>query len=184
MSKCLIGLTGKKFHGKDTVAGIIAMNNAVMLLSFASPIKKAISIIHEIPEEILSDSKLKETVLPQWGKSPRELLQWLGTDIYRNQFSKDIWLKNMEMRIRKYEDFPIVVTDVRFDNEAKLIHKLGGSVWRIDASERIKSDDKHESENGIDDSLVDLTIYNNGNVDELKKIVENEYYIKRQYSVY
>lgn len=182
----IIGLTGKKFHGKDTAGSIMKnLNNQVVLLSFASPIKKALSVIHEIPENFFDDPELKEKVCPEWGRSPRDLAKWLGTDVYRNQFDENIWLKNMEMRIcKKYLGYDIIVTDVRFDNEAELIHKLGGVVWRIDASERVSSTDSHVTEKGIRDELVDMTLYNNGTKEDFIKTVEHEYDIKREYSVY
>lgn len=182
---CIIGLTGKKFHGKDTAAEIIRKKHDVVCYSFADPIKKAVSIIHEIPESVLNDPESKEKTLEEWGKSPRELLQWLGTDVYRNQFGKEIWLKNMELRIRNCpKGYPIIVTDVRFDNEAELIHRLGGSVWKVCASERVQLSDSHESERGIDENLVDLTLYNNGTLEDFTRVVENEFGIKIEYNKY
>lgn len=182
----VIGLTGKKFHGKDTAAKFIKeIDNEIVCLSFAGPLKKALCIIHEIPEICFNDPKLKEKTLPEWEKSPRQLAQWLGSDIYRKQFDTNIWLKNMEMRInKKHVGKDIIVTDVRFDNEAKLIHKLGGQVWKIDASKRINNNDNHETEQGISSELLDLVIYNNGTEEELKKIIQNEYNIKTNYNVY
>lgn len=182
----IIGLTGKKFHGKDTAANIIkTQNNKVVLLSFAEPIKKALSIIHVVPMSCFNDPLQKEKKLPLWDKTPRQLAQWLGSDVYRKQFDEDVWLKNMEMRInKKHVGKDIVITDIRYDNEALLVHKLGGTVWKIDASERIKNNDNHETEKGISPELVDLTLYNNTTEEDFKKIIQNEYDLKTHYTLY
>lgn len=178
----LIGLTGKKFHGKDTVAKILSdiLNEKIIvdennkdytLLSFADPIKQALSIIHVIPKNYFDDPELKEKPLPQWnGMTPRSLAQWLGTDIYRDMFDTDIWLQNMRLRIGLLKN--VIVTDVRFDNEAKLIKNMGGVILKVDASNRKISCDVHISEQGINPSLVDVVVYNNGNIDDLLKLLK------------
>lgn len=170
----IIGLTGKKFHGKDTVAKIIHKyaSNKIVCLSFAKPIKQALSFIHVIPMNYFDDPELKEKPLEDWeGITPRQLAQWLGTDVYRDQFSRDIWLKNMELRIAKYSKDPdclIIITDCRFDNEAEFIKKLGGMIWMVDASMRVPdSDDIHSSENGVHPSWVDQFLDNNGSYEDL-----------------
>lgn len=174
----IIGLTGSKFHGKDTVADLIQKygTNRVVRLSFAEPIKKALSVIHVIPYNYFDDPKLKELPLPQWGgRTPRQLAQWFGTDIYRNQFDREIWLKNMLMRIEKYnsEDCTIVVTDCRFDNEIEFVRNIGGVIWKVDASLRVPpSGDSHESENGVS-VPTDIVIDNNGSYRELEELVKS-----------
>lgn len=182
----IIGLTGKKFHGKDTAATIIHKHSKsrVVRLSFAKPIKQALSFIHVIPMDYFDDPDLKEKPLPDWdNKTPRQLAQWLGTDIYRDMFDTNVWIKNMELRINKYlsseMDTVIIITDTRFDNEAEFIRSIGGSIWSIDRNNPvIKTDvkkrklntemDEHSSENGVSDHLIDKIFDNNGTIDELE----------------
>lgn len=168
----IIGLSGKKRHGKDTVANIIKIysNRKVVTLSFAKPIKQALSIIHCISESHFDDES-KESMLP-CGKTPRQLAQWLGTDVYRNQFDNNIWLNNMESRIMRYaaEDVLIVITDCRFQNEIDFVRSLGGSVWKVDASMRVCCTDMHESERVSDD--CDIFIDNNLGITQLENTVK------------
>jgi len=173
----IIGINGNKFHGKDTVAGLISKfsTKTVVRLSFAEPIKKALSLIHVIPYSYFENSDLKEKPLEKWGnKTPRQLAQWLGTDVYRKQFDKEVWLKNMLYRIQEYEnrDVIIVITDCRFNNEVEFVKNLGGKVWRVDASLRIFSNDSHESEDGVSECYIDRNIDNNGSYGELSAQVE------------
>lgn len=177
MTGRIIGITGKKGHGKNTVGDLVKLflgkgPDDTVLLSYAQPLKNAVSILFCLPDKYMHDQKFKEVPLKQWdNKTSRELLQWLGTDVLRNQFSKDIFIQNMEQRIEKYQQLSqnIVITDVRFNNEAKLIHKLGGVVVHVDARNRLgRSNDDHETEKGIDSKLIDLTIYNNSDKENLE----------------
>lgn len=178
----LIGLTGKKFHGKDTAALLIKENcnsNNVSFLSFAEPIKKALSIVHCIPEICFNEPNLKEIPMKELNnKTPREMAQWFGTDIYRNQFDQNIWLTNMSKRIKNCDSDIIIVTDVRFDNEAQIIKDLGGKIILVDASERVSyKTDNHASENGISNEYIDDILYNNTSIKDLKNQI-NDYFNK------
>lgn len=175
----IIGLTGKKRHGKDTVGRLIQKYSTrrIVMLSFAKPIKQALSFIHCVPMEYFEDDNLKESPLEDWdNRTPRQLAQWLGTDVYREQFDSNIWLKNMEIRIRKnYKpDTLVVITDCRFDNEAEFVKSFGGQIWNIDASVRKGiSGDSHVSENGINPIHFDENIDNNGTIEQLDEQIKN-----------
>lgn len=173
MNKRIIGLAGKKGHGKDTAAKVFhqLFDNNTCILSFAHPLKVAVGSLFNLTEKMLEDRTFKETPLKEWdNKTPRQLLQWMGTDVLRNQFDKDIFLKNMEQKINGHLDFydNIIISDVRFDNEAQMIQHLGGCVIQIDATERLGvGNDTHPTENGISENLKDMVIYNNSNEEHL-----------------
>lgn len=166
----IIGITGKKGHGKDTIAQIFQKHyNDTETFSFAGPLKEALSLIFGIKLKYFYDEKLKETfVWDCW--TPRSLLQWFGTEVIRKQFDKETFIKSMKNRLMNSDKILKIVTDVRFDNEAELIHKMGGFIIKVDASERVPaSQDTHDSEKGIDSMLVDFVLYNNGTKEQLKK---------------
>lgn len=175
----IIALTGKKRHGKDSAAKIIQKYSTTrcVTLSFAKPIKEALSIIHCIPLKYFDDDDLKEAIIPEWNRTPRELAQWLGTEVYRMQFDNDTWLKNMKMRMDSYyqtnQDVLFIITDCRFNNEAEFIRNLGGTIWKVDANVRVPpSGDSHASERGIDDDYVSDFLDNNGSIDMLDEQIK------------
>src|SRR5437763_1841975 len=135
----LIGILGKRGHGKDTIGDYLQKNHEFKKDSFAFPLKESVRILFGLNDEQLYGS-LKEVVDPYWNVTPREIMQKYGTEIVRNHFGiiiKDIgnnfWVRSL---VRRYNDVKnttnVVVCDVRFKNEVDEIHKQGGIIIKID----------------------------------------------------
>src|ERR1051326_2875992 len=64
----------------------------------------------------------------------RRFLQRLGTDGVRNHLGDNIWVDSLFRRLESYEEpsarTKVVITDVRFPNEADAIRQRGGEIWR------------------------------------------------------
>jgi hypothetical protein len=162
----LIGLCGKANSGKDTVASLLP---ATASISFADPLYAALAEILGVPVDLLRDRDFKEATIPWIGKSPRQMLQTMGTDWGRNMVCSDLWTKIAERRIESGGGF-VVVRDVRFDNEARLIRRKGGEVWMVsrpDATTCVP----HVSEEGISPDLVSRLIPNKGSLRDLADAV-------------
>lgn len=178
----LLGLLAKKHSGKDTVADYLVDNYGFIKLSYATPLKKACGDIFGFTEEQLYGNK-KEDIDPFWNISPRKIFQFVGTDLFRNQLSKiipdignDIWTKCIEKQyldiLKNNPNARVVVADNRFHNEVSTIHKLNGTVIKIQRN--LNSTDNHSSEKGIDDiNTYDMEIINNGSLQELYNKIDN-----------
>lgn len=171
----LIGITGRKFNGKDTLGNIFVNNYNYKKISFACALKKACKCIFGFSDEQLYGDK-KEEIDKYWNESPRVILQYVGTDLFRNQFEKNIWIKVIEKQILNEwsvnENTCFVITDVRFSNEIDMIKKLGGIVFRIKRNNINNTLDNHDSENQIDKLIVDYEILNNGTINELYEKIQ------------
>jgi hypothetical protein len=140
----LIGLTGKPRAGKSEVASILERDHGYVRLSVADPIRQALSWInpwvsvHGRPprrlSQLLRDSDWR-TVKDNYPEV-RRLLQVLGTDVARELWNEDFWLRTLVERIHDLRNERIVVDDVRFANETEAIHELGGFIVRIDRPHR------------------------------------------------
>lgn len=169
----LIGLTGKARSGKDTVAKIIQTSNpGTVLISFAEPIRNALRGMIGLTDEHFHGS-LKEVPLGWINKSPRQLMQTLGTQWGRELVDDQIWIKWAQQDIQKYLRLGVnvVVTDVRFENEATMIRAMGGTIWHIerDSAQAVNS---HVSEAGV--AFVeykDCKLNNNSDLGTLAKSV-------------
>ena len=130
--------------------------------------------------------------------TPRWILQYWGTDVCRKGFHDDIWIASLENKLRNSKD-NIVISDVRFPNEIKAIHAAGGKVirvkrgeepeWYQDAinsnegrgnmswllsSEKLKKLGIHASETAWVGGNIDVTISNDGTIDELFEAIKNQ----------
>lgn len=178
----LIGICGKKRHGKDTVAQILKKNYGYGIHHFADPLKEACSLIFGFTDEQLNGAD-KEAIDGFWKTTPRNIMQVVGTELFRDELPKyvdgignDIWLKSF---IKRYDDTKrVVIADVRFENEYNWIKSAGGIVIKV---QRVSLNDKdmHASENT---SLpADFVITNDGTIGDLEVEVER---IMAHYSSY
>jgi len=142
----IISISGKKRSGKDTLANSIGFKK----LSFADPLKDMLRPLGFTQDQLYGDSK--EIVDQFWGITPRWIMQHLGTELMRDNFRDDIWIKCMEKRlIDTYED--CIIPDARFDNEVIMLKKMGAIHINVTGG----IDDNHSSEKGINPDLIDYT---------------------------
>lgn len=178
----LVGFTGRKFHGKDTAAKRL-INEGYIHLSFAEPIKQISRILFSFDDEQLYGNR-KEEIDERWGITPREVMQFLGTEVFREKIQdlitnigENFWVRAVENKISKLKaenpDVKIVITDVRFENERDVIRNLGGIVVRVKRNINNGINDNHPSEIFIDKMNVDYDIENYGTIEELHNKVKN-----------
>lgn len=163
----LIGLTGSAGAGKDTIANaIVAKYPGAEKYSWALPLKQALNACFGWTMEKWDDRVWKEKEILWLGKSPRQLAQLLGTEWGREQVHPELWVMLGLQRYKAHDpSTPFVIADVRFDNEARAIHRHGGVVIKIfrDDAEPIFA---HKSENGVSPELIDFTLGNHGSIEE------------------
>ena len=121
----VIGIIGKSRVGKDTAASYLAEQYGMVQFAVAEPVK-------DMLEPVFGDlfyAGDRKAVVPWIGHSPRTLMQTLGTDWGRKMLGEDIWLKVLEKNIAKtphIDKMGVVVSDVRFRNEAQWVLDRGG----------------------------------------------------------
>jgi hypothetical protein len=128
-----IAFHAPKNTGKDTVARAFRdkvfhqQRSLFHLDKFALPLYKACSALTGWPVEQLEDETTKEVL---WttetaptqslvGWSPRTLLEFVGTDVVRDQLGANHWVELMRGRIAQRQRGITVITDCRFVNEAQ-----------------------------------------------------------------
>lgn len=146
----IIGLGFKARTGKDTIASHLVNNYLFTQESFAYPLKECIGKqICGFNEKQLYGA-WKEVIDPEWGMTPRHMLQLIGTDALRKVVHDDFWVIPMKRKLKEHlrNNRSVVISDVRFSNEINLIKDLGGIVVRVDRAnpDKIAGIDKHRSE--------------------------------------
>lgn len=106
----------------------------------------------------------RNELIPGLGKSVRDLMTSLGNDWGHDMISPDVWVAPAKLEVMGYAAIckPLVISDVRRDNEAEMIVGQCGKVLRVtsDLTDHIEPD--HEIETGISDNLVYETIHWSG----------------------
>ncbi|SFK75318.1 Dephospho-CoA kinase [Nitrosomonas aestuarii] len=181
----LIGLTGAAGCGKNTVADYLSNHHGYLQMSFAERLKASLSAMLDIPAYKFEHRTFKETVLPRIGKTPREMLQTLGTEYGRDMVNPDLWVILLHEKILKQADRDpnrsIVITDVRFENEASYIRSSGGTIWHIERPNnphRISSN--HESEKPVSRRDGDCMIMNDGTLEDLRGLLNDTSFIETE----
>lgn len=171
----IVGISGRAGSGKDTVAEMIhrileTRGGDTTTICFAKPLKDIAQICGYSYDQ-LYDQNHKNDVSPLWNMSGRKFLQFVGTELFRNNIDPDFWVKlyenNVKTAIKKYY-FPVLTPDVRFANESQSIKRMGGIVVYVDRPGISTMTHESEKLEGID---PDYIINNVGSLIDLKNKV-------------
>lgn len=167
----IIALCGLAGSGKNAVATILRRQHGFGVIAFADPIYDAVAAITGMRRRELEDRAIKEQIIHWLGKSPRELLQTLGTEWGRQTVRDDIWIQRAMQAAKSYAN--VAICDCRFTNEAEAVRLAGGRVWQVRrrAAGLGGNAGRHASEAGIPEHLIDLRIDNNGSLGDLEAAV-------------
>lgn len=161
----LIGIAGRARSGKDTVANFIIAAIGGYRYSFADPIRAMLAPLGVDMNDPYWQAR-KEDVIPALGVSPRRMMQTLGTEWGRQLINPDLWIIMAHQRL--LQNGPgMVISDVRFENEAAWIRKHGGWIIHVIRPEA-KAVEAHASEDGIEMLDADAQLLNNGTLEELQ----------------
>lgn len=177
----IIGISGRAGAGKDEIAKILR-RHGYYRIAFADALKGAAQDIFSLSWDQLYGNE-KEIVDPRWDKSPRQILQLLGTEAVRGVFGEDTWIKALRFKIealreREGEAYNgvhtlrgFVIPDVRFVNEADAVRDWGGEVWRVERP-GIVAVNAHASEVALDDyAAFTRTVRNDGTIYDLRDTI-------------
>lgn len=188
----IVGLCGKKRSGKDTI-GKHYIAKGFTRVAFADPLKNGCIAMFGFSNEQVFGEELKEVVDDYWGYSPREVLQKVGTELFRGYITNwdvlpsignNLWIRRLQKEIidlanKGHRKF--VITDIRFDNELEFVDtvkKMGCHAYSIKVNRPAISDNKnndvntenlkaHASESHIDSLKCDYDVDNDSTIEEL-----------------
>jgi hypothetical protein len=145
----VVGILGFKGSGKDTAGEYLVREHGFEVESFANPLKDLLAAVFGWDRALLegntTDSRTWRETPDEWWEqklnwhespynylgrfTPRTAMQVIGTDVMREHFDNNLWIKSLESRLRGKER--VVVTDCRFPNECALIRQYNGLLFRV-----------------------------------------------------
>jgi hypothetical protein len=170
----IIALCGKKQSGKDTLADYLVNQYGYTRVKIAEKLKLCMTLLFGFTQEQLENAE-KDKVDDRWGISPRQAMQFFGTEImqYKLQelipsMGRDFFIQStISDYITKAHSCKIVITDLRFMHEYKALVPYDVYVIHVKRSVVPDATSHHVSEIECDEIPVHHTIMNNGSIKDL-----------------
>lgn len=159
----IIGLSHEGVYGTDAQKNGLSH---VLWDNMPHEIRVKYAIDHE-PNELLQAM----IAVPRSGPmTNREVLQVVGSDLFRNLFGQDVWARAPFRQ--DWQDFDVVIfTDCRFPNEKSVTEEHGGITIRLERHTGLK--DNHISETALDNTIFEHRYENNSQVEDLRTYVRD-----------
>jgi hypothetical protein len=174
----LIGITGRAGAGKNTLAEAIIGHAGGVIMSFADPLRDVVQAAfgsryetHAEKDALdqfwndptrdhssrtrtkwLREGERDQPPPKMLGDEPvtgRRILQFFGTEVFRELVHPDFWLLAFARRLEGVTAPIVAIPDVRFDNEARFIREQGGIVVHLNRLNMPAQSDSHVSERGV-----------------------------------
>jgi hypothetical protein len=187
-TRLLIGITGYKQHGKDTLAKTIAecppsagkaWRGEWMITHFADPLKEMAKSVFGLSDEDVYTDQGKETLFPTplfMDSYLRGMRQATGLDIQPRQLSASTprqvlqyfgteYVRSVapsywfdQLSLHIRGHNKVLVPDLRFLNEAEFLRSLGGVIIKVRRTDLPDSADNHPSEKEVGQIDPDLEL--------------------------
>jgi hypothetical protein len=170
----VIIVCGKKYNGKDTICDYLVEKYGYEKIALSLPLKNVCKIVFNLTDEQLYTNK-KEIIDDRYCVSPRQILQFVGTDMFRLKLeeliknSSNTWLNPIIEKIIINKNKKYIICDGREQNEIDTVKNIESS-YSIRVKRNLESNynDFHASEKNIDLlNNIDFEIINDGLFDEL-----------------
>jgi len=186
-SPIVLALCGRRRTGKDTLATHLVANStsecAWWHAKVSKELKKCVSQLFNLTdmevEGPLKDKPIERDSCIGRGVTPRQILQWFGTDVMQHSLSNDLlpdvgrhfWINRtiLEISERLEQGYNVVLSDIRFSHELDVLERefkdrlVKLYLVRDMPDQREETLDSHESEANVEDALrprADVVIFN------------------------
>jgi hypothetical protein len=173
----IIGLSGVARSGKDTIANYLIEKHGFTRVSFADSIREALVKLNPSIDVDGYSMKLAHAVhilgwerLKEVSQDIRGLMQRMGTEVGREMFGENVWAEVAFRAIKP--DARVVISDLRYPNEAAAITSASGEIWRIERP-GVGPANSHASETALDTYNFPIKITNDGTIEDLYKTVDS-----------
>ena len=183
--RIIIGLGGRKTSGKDAVADFLVEEHGYTKHEMSSVLHDILMVLDPWVVVREDEADISEFIRPGFMRystlcapigyveakrfrEVRRLLQALGTDVGRNMISEDVWVDVMRHKITNTEG-NVVFTGVRYPNELRMLHELGGTAAWVNRP-GLPEGDTHTSETSLGQRDFDAVLDNTADLYHLRKV--------------
>src|SRR6185369_7708635 len=95
----IVAFSGKRGSGKDTAGDVLVNEFHFQKIALADPMKRFVQDLFGMTyDQLWGPSASRNAVDLRWNRSPRELLQTLGTEWGRVMGHPDVWIQYLVRR--------------------------------------------------------------------------------------
>lgn len=172
----VIALCGARRTGKDTIANYLVFKYGYEHIKITTPLKDICKTLFHFTDEQL-ETDLKEAVDTRWGVSPRQVMQFIGTEVFQYKIQellphvgRNFWINSLVEHIKNEPGKKFVISDLRFFHERNALDYFLPIVIKV-VSDRVRqnSTDAHVSECEQKSLKEDILVTNNDSKDALYK---------------
>lgn len=192
----IIGICGKIGAGKDTFGQMLKeladrtrgagepRVRRYEIVKFSTALRRVLEVFTGLSPQETSNAEGKARFVPEYDMTVGRMLQVLGTDAIREHFHPDAWVIATfnSPEARSSPERGIIITDLRFPNEAREIHKRGGVIYCVvrpeGESERPAETGRsadHVSEQAFLEIQPDVVVDNRGTLVNLEELALREW---------
>lgn len=173
----VIALTGANRVGKDTMA-VCFEQLGFQPLKIARPIKEIVKQLFDLEDyQLETDAKDNDKVY--YGKTPRQLLQWVGTDMFQHtlqqfipEVGRNFWIEKVAKTVQDNPTKTFVISDLRFLHEYNFLYQRFGKNFQVIRIIRsVPYQVKHESDSSHTQVPIHCTYENNGTKEDMQRWV-------------
>lgn len=182
----LVAICGRRRAGKDTIADILCEHHGFRKVRIADSLKQVMKILFHFDDQQMECDR-KDEIDQRWGISPRQAMQFFGTEVMQYKLNdllpnigRDFWIRSViekELRIGLQSGERIVIPDLRFLHEEKQLRDLVPSgqlqIWKVirNIPTHTLPIDSHSSECEWKQICEDVLIDNNNDTSMLQKSI-------------
>jgi hypothetical protein len=180
-SRKIIAICGLKRCGKDTLADFIQSKYGFQNIKIADPLKDMCAQLFGLSHAQI-EGDVKEVVDPRWGVAPRQILQFVGTEMFQfklqelmPQIGRSFWMRQL---LDKHKHGCFVVSDMRFVHEYEILKAAQPDLIVIKIVRdglKINVYNEHSSEKEWEHIPESFTVYNNGSIEQMFRDFESKY---------
>ncbi len=165
----VIAICGKRRCGKDTIANYLKIKYDFEHVKISAKLKFVIKTLFNFTDDQMENDS-KELIDDKWKVSPRQVMQFIGTDIMQFEIQKllpninrTFWIKSL-IEDLKYTSKNIVISDLRFIHEYEELKKISHKIYIIKVERNCEHDtlstDAHSSEIEMTNIPCDFIVQN------------------------
>lgn len=127
----IICICGMMHSGKDILADYFVQKYNYEKISFAKPLKQAVSLLFDLQDDQIYGEK-KDVIDERWKTTPRQIMQIIGTDMLQfyvpqkimPHIGRHFWTHKLINTIQKNPEKKFVINDLRFYHEYKILKNI------------------------------------------------------------